>query len=433
MPEPSISADAFRDPFDKQVAFFRQKLGNQVPTERWTDLQKEQHDKAFMVAGATKAQLLSDLAVAVDKSIAQGQSIEQFRKDFKHTVEKHGWNYRGDFNWRTRVIYTTNLRTSYAAGRLEQLQEFSYWTYKHSGAENFRPQHKAWNNLTRPQSDSFWKTHYPPNGWGCGCRVVGTRSAEDAEKYLDGELRPAPDDGINPRTGTPYGIDKGWDYMPGSTVLDTIKALTKQTVVWRYELSKAYMQSLPEHIKDPFSRSYRDMPSTADAARQYAKRVIEPRPNYQEYQTFGLVESRDVEQIKGMVFKDDREPVKEYKDLDVSGFDFTINESSVGHIQRQHGPPGVNAKGKRVGEWQKEQRPVTPEDYELIPKILNDPDVVKAGTLTDRQRLPAVTYTKTINGEKYILTLEILAGKRSINVHSLAIKRKKAQVAGGGT
>ncbi len=421
--EPSISADAFRTPFDEQVAFFRQKLGNQLPTERWTDVQKAQHDKAFMVAGAAKAQLLSDLAASLDKAIAEGTSLEQFRKDFKKTVTTHGWNYRGEFNWRTRVIYTTNLRTSYAAGRLVQLREFSYWTFKHSGAENFRPQHKSWNNLTLPQSDPWWRTHYPPCDWGCGCRAVGSRSPADAAR-IGGSLGAAPPTEINPATGTPIGVGVGWDYMPGDTVLDTIKHITKQTVVWQYEIAKAYMRELPAHLKDPFSRSYREMPSTADAARQYAKRILEERPNFQKFQTLGLVESRDIERIKSAVFTDEKMPLKTYQDLDTTNFDFTINPSSVGHIQKRHGPPTIK-KSKRVGEWQKDQRPVEPEDYEMIPKILNDPDTFKADKLTDDQRLPAVTYTKMIDGEKFILTMEILVGnRRSINVHSLAIKKR---------
>ena len=51
-------AFALRRPFAEQVAFFRGKLGNLVPTATWRDLWKSQHDRAFMVAGAAKADLL---------------------------------------------------------------------------------------------------------------------------------------------------------------------------------------------------------------------------------------------------------------------------------------------------------------------------------------------------------------------------------------
>lgn len=219
MTDPAISG-VFREPFQEQVAFFRQKLGNLVPTERWTDMQKEAHDKGFMVAGAAKADLLSDLAAAVDKAISQGTSLDAFRKDFKAIAARKGWDYRGEFNWRTKVIYQTNMATSYAAGRLAQLREagFTHWEYIHSNAvAHPRKQHLGWNGLVLPADDPFWNTHYPPNGWGCQCRVKG--------KNNPAQVGQAPDEEIDPRTGEPVGIDKGWGYQPGNTVSDTVRAI----------------------------------------------------------------------------------------------------------------------------------------------------------------------------------------------------------------
>ena len=43
-------AAVFKRPWDAQLAYFRQKLN--LGTERWTDIMKGQHDKAFVVAGA---------------------------------------------------------------------------------------------------------------------------------------------------------------------------------------------------------------------------------------------------------------------------------------------------------------------------------------------------------------------------------------------
>ncbi|MBF2055099.1 MAG: hypothetical protein IGS03_16745 [Candidatus Sericytochromatia bacterium] len=223
----------FDEPFSKQAEFFRAKLGNQVPTEKWTDMQKNAHDKAFTVAGAMKADLLADLAQAVDKAMLNGGTLQTFRADFADIVKKHGWDYNGEFNWRTKTIYMTNLRTSMAAGRLAQLQEggYPYWVYRHSGSANPRHQHKAWNGLTLPADDPFWQTHYPPNGWGCGCRVVGIRKPEDARRYGgDGKLSPRPVIQIDPRTGTPVGIDKGWDYMPGATAAAQLRGMTPELV-----------------------------------------------------------------------------------------------------------------------------------------------------------------------------------------------------------
>ena len=95
--------DNARLPFQEQINFFRGKLGNLVPTATWTDLWKSQHDRAFMVAGAMKADLLADMARAVDAAISEGKSIQWFRANFDEIVEKHGWAYRGERSWRSRV------------------------------------------------------------------------------------------------------------------------------------------------------------------------------------------------------------------------------------------------------------------------------------------------------------------------------------------
>ncbi|WP_306043655.1 phage minor head protein [Mameliella sp. MMSF_3455] len=228
-------ATTFRKPFKEQVAAFRLRLGNQVPTAKWDDLWKAQHDRAFMVAGAAKADLLADLAKAVEKSIAEGTSLEEFRRDFRQIVERrgwHGWTGEGTKKgeaWRTRIIYQTNMRTSYAAGRHAQLVEggFKYWVYRHGGALEPREQHLAWDGLILPADHPFWATHYPPNGWGCSCYVVGARSLRQAIRLGGNPDVTLPDNwrDLNPKSGEPDGIDRGWGYAPGATVSNTVSAL----------------------------------------------------------------------------------------------------------------------------------------------------------------------------------------------------------------
>lgn len=219
----------FKQPFAEQVAFFRGKLGNLIPTEKWTDVMKSAHDTGFMVAGAAKADLLADLVAAVDGAVADGKSIGWFREQFSQIVEKHGWSYRGEFNWRTRIIYRWNMASAYAAGRLVQLKEgeFPFWMYRHSDSVA-RPRllHVSWDGLTLPADDVWWKTHYPPNGGGCQCYVIGVTRATAGR--LGGRIEGPPNDGFEP-DGRPKGIDKGWDYMPGETTTDSVRqALSKK-------------------------------------------------------------------------------------------------------------------------------------------------------------------------------------------------------------
>ncbi len=225
----------FRRPFAEQVAAFRLRLGDLVPTARWNDLWKSQHDRAFMVAGATKADLLADLARAVDKAIAEGTSLEVFRRDFREAVEKHGWHgWTGEDTpqgraWRTRVIYQTNMRTSYQAGRWAQLKKagFKYWVYRHGGSENPRLHHLAWDGLILEADHPFWSTHYPPNGWGCSCYVRGARTLAGAKRLGGDPSVTLPDNwrDLDPKTGEPSGIGKGWGYAPGASVASDVAVL----------------------------------------------------------------------------------------------------------------------------------------------------------------------------------------------------------------
>lgn len=255
MPAPSLTA-GFDLPFQEQIDFFRAKLN--MPTEAWDDVWQAAHDRSFMVAGAMKADLLDDLRLAVDKAISTGTTLDTFRNDFQGIVAKHGWHgWTGEgtvagFEWRTKVIYETNLRTSYAAGRWAQLNDprlaklMPYWRYVHNESVlNPRPLHQRWGSekLTLPKDHDFWKTHFPPNGWGCRCRVtaVAKPKAGDATEPPEGW------DEISEKTGAPVGIDKGWAYAPGANAQDELNTMIKDKAA-----------SLP----DPLSKSFlRDMRS----------------------------------------------------------------------------------------------------------------------------------------------------------------------------
>jgi len=214
-------------PFTEAIAYFRKKLN--IPTETWQDIWQEEHDIAFVVAGATKADLLDDLRQAVEKAIAEGTTRDEFRKDFDQIVEKHGWSYKGDRNWRTDVIYGTNLRVAYAAGRYEQMTEPSvvqarpYWMWMHGDSPHPRPLHKALDGKVFPANSEFWNTMYPPSGWGCRCQAVSL-SQRDVDRRGGvvehppkvGELLETTDkDGL--KSIVKVDADPGWGYVPGKS------------------------------------------------------------------------------------------------------------------------------------------------------------------------------------------------------------------------
>ncbi|WMD23091.1 phage minor head protein [Achromobacter seleniivolatilans] len=229
MPSPVFSVG--RIPFAEQIAFFRRKVP--LPSESWTQLYTAGHDHGFVIAGATREALVQDFFEAVEKSISEGKSLESFRKDFDRIVATHGWDYNGSRNWRSRVIYETNMFTSFAAGRREQLLSMTethpYWMYVHSDAvKHPRPEHLALDGLVLRWDDPFWDTFFPPNGWGCQCSVRALTERQLRKLGKDGPDQ-APvipvhevtigQHGPTPRTvRVPEGIDPGFEYAPGATV-----------------------------------------------------------------------------------------------------------------------------------------------------------------------------------------------------------------------
>lgn len=267
--------DDARQQFQEQVDFFRAKLN--LPTKRWDDVWQAAHDRAFMVAGAQKADLLNDLRAAVDKSL-KGGSIGDFRKDFATAVQKSGWTgWTGEGTkageaWRTRVIYQTNMASSYAAGRWKQLNDPEllkvrpFWRYIHNDSVlNPRPQHKAWGDagLTLRADHAFWRTHFPPNGWGCHCSVQAVRGPKA------GDVTDPPDgwDSIDAKTGSPPGIDKGWAYAPGAGVGSELRKVVDAKVA---KLPGALGQALKADTEKVLNKPAFTEAKTAKAAAEWA-------------------------------------------------------------------------------------------------------------------------------------------------------------------
>ncbi len=232
-------------PFKEGIAFFRAKLN--LPGERWTDVWKEQHDTAFTVAGAMTTSLLADLRKAVDSAIAEGKSLNWFKREFKNIVKRTGWEHTGDAAWRAGVIYDTNMRQSYNAGRYRQLQNFEFWRYVHGDSRSPRPAHLANHNKILPRTSPWWDVWFPQNGWGCKCRVVGETKQSLARKKLQVSPEPVIEmrEWTDKKTGEVHwvakGIDPGFDYAPGKV---SSSEIAKQQVAEQPPLA----ERLPERL-----------------------------------------------------------------------------------------------------------------------------------------------------------------------------------------
>ena len=390
------TVDGTRRQFQEQIDFLRRKLN--LPSESWRDIQSAAHDRAFVVAGATKADLLHDLRKAVDQAV-QGGSIGEFRKNFAEIVAKHGWTgWTGEGTkageaWRTRVIYQTNLMTSYAAGRRAQLldpdlvERRPFWRYVHNDSVTHpRPQHKRWGDmkLTLRHDHPFWETHFPPNGWGCKCRVVAVAAPGDG----DGTEPPEGWAQTDPATGAPVGIDEGWGYAPGARADNELRSFVQDKLI-----------DYPPAIERMLSVDVNRHLNTTERITDFVQRVRDGSLRNEDL-WMGFVEPEAAARIKAATGQD------------VDSYMVLLPEDNVRHTYREHRWDG------------KGQRPVEPADYEHVASFINEANETLPGTDLGRHGETRVLVRREIDGEVFRAVFEILHGKRNraLKLISLAIK-----------
>lgn len=204
--------------FEEQVRYFEKKLN--LPTNSYLDVLGEEHDYFFMVAGANRNEVLLAFREAVDEAITNGETLEGFRKRFDQIVAKTGWDYNGGRNWRSRIIYDTNVYGAYNRGRLQQHLDLAdvmpYWEYVHNDNAHPRPHHVALNGTIRPATDPFWRYYYPIKAYGCHCTV--TAHDEDDLAMLGKKVSPPveiefQEKLVGVRSGNPrmVNLPKGYD------------------------------------------------------------------------------------------------------------------------------------------------------------------------------------------------------------------------------
>ena len=215
------------------------------PSFHWQDFSFDEHATAFTIAKSAGYDILADVKGALSKAIHDRQDFGEFRKALEPLLKEKGWWGRASAvdpqtgegkivqlgsPRRLRTIYWANITTAYAAGEWERIERtkrvLPFLQYLHTVAEHPRLQHLAWVGTILPVDDAWWATHYPPNGWGCECRVRQLSDAEAARYGYDADDPERPADFgtkkyVNKRTGeiseVPVGIDPGWAQNPGAT------------------------------------------------------------------------------------------------------------------------------------------------------------------------------------------------------------------------
>nr|DAU33463.1 MAG TPA: minor capsid component [Caudoviricetes sp.] len=188
----------------------------------YDEIVHDAHKKAFTIAKMTNLDLLKDMQSSLTKAFKEGIGFDEWKNSVKPMLAKKGWLgnikvkdpktgeekeiYVG--NRRLRNIFNTNMRTAYAKARYESQMESlgEYFRYTAVLDSRTREAHRKLHGKTLPKTDKFWDTNYPPNGWGCRCKVQVLTEAECVAR------------GIVPLTDgsfLPQAAEKDFRYNPG--------------------------------------------------------------------------------------------------------------------------------------------------------------------------------------------------------------------------
>lgn len=245
----------------------------------WHEQLAEAHARAYTVAKATRAEVLDTLRWATEKAIADGVPERDYIKNLEPMLKELGWwGKTVDENGNTvqlgsprrlKTILRTNKSTAYHAARyasqMANVDEQPYWQYVAVKDSRTRASHLALHGKVYRADDPIWQTMYPPNDWGCRCRVralsefalkkQGLSVSESAGK-ISSETAIA---GINKDTGeeirttvskikTDQGemkVGAGWNYNVGSAAFGTdVAVLRKLQQVKNRELRQQTIQAI---------------------------------------------------------------------------------------------------------------------------------------------------------------------------------------------
>ncbi|EBA4379730.1 phage head morphogenesis protein [Salmonella enterica] len=248
------------------IAYFRAK-GRHIGWN-WYDTAVDVHARSFTVAKAARMDILITIQDEVKRALSQGVSQQEFINTLAPRLKKLGWwgkqvivDSAGNAETvqlgsprRLALIYNVNTRVAYNVGRYAQLMNSTdthpFWQYVAVMDSRTRPSHAALNGLVFRYDDPFWKTHYPPNGWNCRCRVRALSQARmdslglkatQGDKYLTTKKVQA---AVNKATGEIINMDvttfadgarimtpdAGWSYNPGAAAFGLDQTLIRKLI-----------------------------------------------------------------------------------------------------------------------------------------------------------------------------------------------------------
>ncbi|WP_329505726.1 phage minor head protein [Haemophilus parainfluenzae] len=402
-------------------------------TWNWHEQLESAHARAFTVAKATKAEVLDTIRWATEQAIANGTSEREYIKNLEPMLKELGWWGKAmDENGNTvqlgsprrlRTILRTNKSTAYHAARyaqqMENVDEQPYWRYVAVNDSRTRASHLALHGKIYRADDPIWQTMYPPNDWGCRCRVEALSEYAVQSRGLkisssDGEMETEEAVvGIDKDTGekirttvskikTDQGemkVGAGWNYNVGSAAFGTdIAVLRKLQQVKNRELRQQTIQAI--NNSEARHKAFSDW-----VLANLGKRGASAR-----YMSAGLVSTEIAEAVT--------EITQGGKNAELV---LVMSEKRLAHANSdKHHEGGVG---------------LTTEEYASISRIVANPSLVLWDTLEGHNNLIYINQERTIQVIVDVPNKHSIKPKEKvdaiINAYKVDMNNVKRQLSGG--
>lgn len=240
--------------FPEATAYFR-ALGVR-PTQSYKETWEEEGYRAFTVARLTQLDVLDDVKRHLDRAVADGMSVQEFKSKVGAMLAESGWadvgskgNELGSAP-RLEMIYRTNLASAWSAGNWQQMRGVADERARRgeqtlvrmndagdgpvSEGGRVRDSHHALNGTVLPIDHPWWRTHSTPLGYNCRCfetletgvdavQVNPPATTWSQHEREDGSLISVPD-GITPGFGR-----QGWRAQLGEALKQKLAAADPAT------------------------------------------------------------------------------------------------------------------------------------------------------------------------------------------------------------
>lgn len=204
----AATADPAR--FDEAIAWFRDRFP--LTDSMRAAFSKYAGERAWWVAGVGQLDVLLDVFQGLERAIANGQTLDDWKKEFGPKLAR-AWGRENPF--RVETIYRTNVHKAYNAGRWRQLQS--------PALKRSRPYRffdaildgrtsdicNARDGTLLPADDPFWLQNVPPLHHRCRSTI---RALTEREAQRKGGAKPPDPEGPPPdgTFGAPPEVDVPW-------------------------------------------------------------------------------------------------------------------------------------------------------------------------------------------------------------------------------